>query len=125
MKRTAASKLGKSPQLDRGGASLPRPRRAESRPDQTLGRPPRRHHRTRLSPAPRGVHSRPGIWARATKRVSPGFEVADDFAEALPVLPGELRVIETYLARLLDDSLEAATMGTDTPATEAPKEDGE
>jgi hypothetical protein len=37
----------------------------------------------------------------------------------------EVRVIETYLARLLDESLEAATLGTDTPATEAAKEDGE
>ena len=51
--------------------------------------------------------------------------MVDDFPEDIAVLPREVRVIETYLARLLDESLEAATLGTDTPATEAAKEDGE
>jgi hypothetical protein len=51
--------------------------------------------------------------------------VVDDFPEDIAVLPREVRVIETYLARLLDESLGAATLGTDIPATEAAKEGGE
>ncbi len=52
-------------------------------------------------------------------------DVVDDFPRDLPLLPGELRVIETYLARLLEESFETAALSTDTPASEAANEDGE
>jgi hypothetical protein len=61
----------------------------------------------------------------AAKQWEPAWEVVDDFPEDIAVLPREVRVIETYLARLLDESLGAATLGTDIPATEAAKEGGE
>jgi hypothetical protein len=57
--------------------------------------------------------------------VDPGWEVVDDLPGNLPVVPGELIVIETYLARLLDESLKAAALGIHFPAREAAKEDGE
>jgi hypothetical protein len=98
MRRTAASKLGTSrPQLDRGGASLRRARRTAPRRGHRIGRPPRQHHRPGFGPPPR-------IWARATKQVDRGWEVINDLPEDIPVLPGELKVIEAYLAALLNES---------------------
>jgi hypothetical protein len=41
------------------------------------------------------------------------LEVVDDFPEEIPVLPGELGVIETYLAGLLDESLEPIGLAPD------------
>ena len=55
------------------------------------------------------------VLGRAAKQREPAWEVVDDFPEDIAVLPREVRVIETYLARLLDESLEAATLGTGIP----------
>jgi hypothetical protein len=43
--------------------------------------------------------------------------VVDDFPEDIAVLPRELRVIETYLAQLLDESLEPRTLETVSSAS--------
>jgi len=44
--------------------------------------------------------------------------VVDDFPEQLPVLLAELKVIETYLARLLDESFEPGTLETNSSEIE-------
>src|SRR5262245_33915200 len=45
------------------------------------------------------------VLGRAAKQGEHNGEVVDDFPEQLPVLPAELKVIETYLAQLVDESL--------------------
>jgi hypothetical protein len=51
--------------------------------------------------------------------------VVDDFPEDLSVSPGELRVIETYLAQLLDDSFKPTTLDMVSSASEIAKRDVE
>jgi hypothetical protein len=41
--------------------------------------------------------------------------------EHIPVLPGELKVIETYLAAVVDDSLEPMGLDTEKPGREPAK----
>ena len=53
------------------------------------------------------------------------WEVVDDFPADIAVLPQELRVIETYLAALLDESFEQMGLGTDKAASETAKCDVE
>jgi len=45
------------------------------------------------------------VLSRAAKQWQRTKEVVDDFPEQLPVLPAELKAIETYLAQLLDEIL--------------------
>jgi hypothetical protein len=53
------------------------------------------------------------IWDKQRERV---WEVVGDFPEEIPVLPGELKVIETYLAAILDESFEQMGLQTDKAA---------
>jgi hypothetical protein len=104
MRRIAARKLGKrQPELDRARPSLPPARRTASRRGQKVGRSPGLRYRAGFRPSDRPAQSarraRPKQW-------KPAWEVVDDFPEDIAVLPGELRVIETYLAALLDESFQ-------------------
>ena len=49
------------------------------------------------------------------------MEVVDDFPEHIPVLPGELKVIETYLAAVVDDSGDPMGLDTEKPGSEPAK----
>jgi hypothetical protein len=61
------------------------------------------------------------IGGRAAKQVKHALEVVDDFPEKIPVFPGELGVIETYLAGLLDESLELIGLARDDPTSKKGK----
>jgi hypothetical protein len=61
------------------------------------------------------------ILGGAAKQWQHTGEVVDDFPEQLPVLPAELKVIETYLAQLVDESLGAETLDTTSSGSEATK----
>jgi hypothetical protein len=114
MRRIAASKYSKSqPESGRGLPSLPPGRRAKSDPSQRIRRPSRQSYRLTFGPLLRPGRPRPLIGGRAAKQVERAFEVVDDFPEEIPVLPGELGVIETYLAGLLDESLELIGLAPD------------
>jgi hypothetical protein len=120
MRRIAAAKFGKrQPESDRVGPSLPRARRSLDR--QKVGRatPPR--YRAGFGPQPRPRQSRPLIQGRPAKQVERAWEVVDDFPEDIPVFPGELKVIETYLAAVVDASLEAMGLDTGKPGSEPAK----
>jgi hypothetical protein len=65
------------------------------------------------------------VLARAAKQRQPAWQVVDDFPADIAVLPGELRVIETYLAALLDESFEQMELETDKAASETAKCDVE
>jgi hypothetical protein len=107
MRRMAASKFGKSqPESDRGGQSLAPTRRRGSHPSQRIGRPPRGRSRLRFRPLPLRPQSGDLIQARAATQVKGAWEVVDDFPGEITVLPRELRVIETYLAGVVDEFLE-------------------
>jgi hypothetical protein len=49
--------------------------------------------------------------------------VINDFPEDIAVLPGELKVIETYLAALLDECFEKLGLEADKTASETAKYD--
>jgi hypothetical protein len=126
MRQMAASKFGKSPpESDRGRQSLAPVRRRGSRPGQRIGRPPRRRYGLSFRPLPLLLQSRARIQARAAKQTECAWEVVDDFPEDITVLPGELRVIETYLAGFLDEFLEPRRREADNPASETAKRDVE
>jgi len=48
-------------------------------------------------------------------------EVVDDFPEEIAVLPGELTVIETYLAMALDEAFEQSGSQTDRAGSDTVK----
>jgi hypothetical protein len=118
MRRIAASKFGKSqPESDRASPSLP-PARRSLRRGQKIGRPTPLRYRAGFGPPPRPRQSRPLIQGRPAKQVERAWEVIDDFPEDIPVLRGELKVIETYLAAVLDYSLEPMGLETEKAASE-------
>ena len=121
MRRIAASKFGKcQPESDRAGPSLPPARRTKSRPE---GRPalPRA---IELASVHCLVHRNPRalVRGRPAKQGKRALEVVDDFPEDIPVLPGELRVMETYLAAVVDESLEP--MGLERRSLQARQPNG-
>ena len=120
MRRVAAAKFGKhQPESDWASPSLPPARRSLGR--QKVGRatPPR--YRAGFGPQPRPRQSRPLIQGRPAKQFEPAWEVVGDFPEDIPVFPGELKVIETYLAAVVDDSLEPMGLDTEKPERESAK----
>ena len=120
MRRVPAAKFGKrQPESDRAGPSLPPGRRSLHR--QKIGRaiPPR--YRAGFGPPPRPRQARALIRGGPAKQVERAWEVVDDFPEDIPVLPGELKVIETYLAAVVDDSLEPTGLETEKAASETAK----
>jgi hypothetical protein len=97
MRRVAAAKVVKrQPESDRAGPAVPPGRR--SLHGQKIGRatPPR--YRAGFGPPPRPRQGRALIRGGPAKQVKRAWEVADDLPEHIPVLPGELKVIETFLA---------------------------
>jgi hypothetical protein len=120
MRRVAAAKFGKhQPESDWASPSLPPARRSLGR--QKVGRatPPR--YRAGFGPHPRQWRARPLIQGRPAKQLERAWEVVDDLPEGIPVFPGELKVIETYLAAVVDDSLEPMGLGTEKPGSEPAK----
>jgi hypothetical protein len=120
MRRVAAAKFGKrQPESDRAGPSLPPGRR--SLHGQEIGRatPPR--YRAGFGPPPRPRQARALIRGGPAKQAKRALEVVDDLPEHIPVLPGELKVIETYLAAVVDDSLEPMGLDTEKPGREPAK----
>jgi len=114
MRRIASSKIGKGqPETDWAQPSLPPARRSGSR----RGRAPLLRYRPGLRPPQPGRRialSRARADREPTRDIE---EVVDDFPEEIAVLPGELKVIETYLTMALDETFEQAgsqTAGSDT-----------
>jgi hypothetical protein len=106
MSRITASKFYKDqPESDWVRPSLPPARRAASRPSRKAGRLRHPPYRAYFRPPPRAPQSRLRIPGGAANQVQPAWEVVDDFPEDIPVMPRELKVIETYLAAVLDESL--------------------
>jgi hypothetical protein len=60
-------------------------------------------YRPGFRPPERPARSRRRIARQAAKPVEPTWEVLDDLPEVVPVTETEIRVIETYLAALLDE----------------------
>jgi len=124
MRRMAASKFGKSqPESDRSAQSLAPARRRGSHRSQRIGRPPRRRYRFGLRPLPLLPQSRVLTQGRAAKQVERVWEVVDDFPGEITVLPRELRVIETYLAGVVDEFLEPRRLETGKSVSETAKRD--
>jgi hypothetical protein len=118
-----ASKFSKSPpESEQGSQSLAPARRVGSRPAQRIGRL-RRRYRTRYGPPRQRPQSGPLIQGRGPKGLEHASEVVDDFPQDIAVLTEELKVIETYLAGFLDESLEPTALKRDDPASETPKQD--
>ena len=76
-------------------------------------------------PPPRALQSRLRIPGGAANQVQPASELVDDFPEDIPVMSRELKVIETYLAALLHESLEPTSLEADKAAIESVKPDVE
>ena len=124
MRRIAAAKFGKrQPESDRAGPSLPPGRRSLHGQKSGRAAPPR--YRAGFGPHPRQWRARPLIQGRPAKQLERAWEVVDDLPEGIPVFPGELKVIETYLAAVVDDSLEPMGLGTEKPGSEPAKRAGE
>jgi hypothetical protein len=120
MRRVAAAKFGKrQPESDLAGPSLPPGRR--SLHGQKIGRatPPR--YRAGFAPPRRPRQARPVIRGGPAKQLERALEVVDDFSEDIPVLPEELKVIETYLAVVVDDTWESMGLHTEKPGSEPAK----
>ena len=93
--------------------------RTAYRRGQRVGRSPGLRYRTGSRPWDSPPPSALRVLGRAAKPWEPtGGEVVDDFPEQLPVLLVELKVIETYLARLLDESFEPGTLETNSSEIE-------
>jgi len=144
MRRIASPKIGKGqPETDWARPSLPPARRTGSRRGRAPGlryraglRPPQSARRVALA---RAVEQRKPAWeisdrppqsasrvlGRAANQREPAWEVVDDLPEDIPVLPRELKVIETYLAALLNESFERVGLETEKPASETAKRDVE
>jgi hypothetical protein len=113
-----ASKFSKSlPESDQGRQSLAPARRVGSHPAQGIGRL-RRRYRPRYAPPGRRPQSGRLIQDRGPKGLEHASELVDDFPQDIAVLTGELKVIETYLAGFLDESLEPRAPKRDDPASE-------
>jgi hypothetical protein len=126
MRRIAASKFGKrQPESDWARPSLPPARRTASRRGQKIDRSPGLQYRAGFRPSDRPAQSARPVLARGAKQREPAWEVVDDFPEDIAVLPGELKVIETYLAAILDESFEQMGLQTDKAASETAKRDVE
>ena len=126
MRRIAASKFGKSePESDRDRPALPPARRAASPARRAIGRPTRQRYRPGFGPPPRPAQARSRFRARAAKQVEGARELVDNFPEEIAVLPGELKVIETYLAMVLDETFEQLRSQTDGAASDTAKCDVE
>ena len=125
MRRIAASKLGKrQPELDWARPSLPPARRTASRRGQKVDRSPALRYRAGFRPSDRPAQSARRVLARPKQR-EPAWEIVDDFPEDIAVLHGELQVIETYLAALLDESFDQMRLETDKAKSETAKCDME
>ena len=121
MRRVAAAKFGeRQPESDRAGPSLPPGRR--SLHGQKIGRatPPR--YRAGFGPPPRPRQARALIRGGPAKQAKRALEVVDDLPEHIPVLPGELKAIETFLAAVVDASLEPIGLYTEKPGSEPAKD---
>jgi len=90
---------------------------------QRVGRSPGLRYRTGFRPWDRPPQSR--VLGRAAKQWEPTGQVVDDFPGPVPVLPGELTIIETYLARLLDESLEPGRLEVNSSGNETTDRDVE
>jgi hypothetical protein len=124
MRRIAASKFHKyQPESDRARPSLLPARRAPLRPGRKARRPRRLPYRAGFRPPPRAPQSRLRIPGGAANQVQPAWDVVDDFPEDIPVMPRELKVIETYLAAVLDESLEPMSLEAEKAAIETVKPD--
>jgi hypothetical protein len=99
--------------------------RTAYRRGQRVGRSPGLRYRTGSRPSDSPPQSALRVLGRAAKQWEPTGEVVDDFPEQLPVLPAELKVIETYLARLLDESFEPGTLETNSSESETTNRDVE
>jgi hypothetical protein len=125
MRRITASKFGKGqPESDWARPSLPPARRTASRRGQKVDRSPGLRYRAGFRLSDRPAQSARRVLARPKQR-EPVWEVVGDFPEEIPVLPGELKVIETYLAALLDESFEQMGLETDKAESETAKCDVE
>jgi len=106
--------------------SLPPARRAVLRPSRRkagrLRHPP---YRAGFRPPPRAPQSRLRIPGGAANQVQPAWGVVDDCPEDIPVMPRELKVIETYLAALLHESSELTSLEAEKAAIESVKPDVE
>jgi len=76
-----------------------------------------------LRPLPLLPQSRVLTQGRAAKQVERVWEVVDDFPGEITVLPRELRVIETYLAGVVDEFLEPRRLETGKSVSETAKRD--
>src|SRR5690349_24352582 len=93
--------------------ALPPARRAALRLSRKAGRLRHPPYWAGLRPPPRAPQSRLQIPGGAANQVQPAWELVDDFPEDIPVMPRELKVVETYLAALLDESLEPMSLEAD------------
>ena len=100
-------------------------RRAALHPSRKAGRLRRLPYRAGFRPPPRAPQSRLRIPGGAENQVQPAWDVVDDFPEDIPVMPRELKVIETYLAALLHESLEPTSLEAKKAAIESVKPDVE
>jgi hypothetical protein len=82
-------------------------------------------YRADFRPPPRAPQSRLRIPGGAANQVQPAWDVVDDFPEDIPVMPRELKVIETYLAAVLDESLEPMSLEAEKAEIESVKPDVE
>ena len=120
MRRIAAAKFDKrQPGSDWAGPSLPPGRRSLHGQKSGRAAPPR--YRAGFGPHPRQWRARPLIQGRPAKQLERAWEVVDDLPEGIPVFPGELKVIETYLAAIVDASLESMGLDTEKPGSEPAK----
>ena len=95
--------------------------RAALRPSRKAGRLRHPPYRADFRPPPRAPQSRIQIPGGAAIQVQPAWDLVDDFPEDIPVFPGELKVIETYLAAVVDASLEPMGLDTEKPGSEPAK----
>jgi hypothetical protein len=122
----AASKFGRrQSESDWARPPLPPARRTASRRGQRVGRSPGLRYRAAFRPSDRAPQSGCRVLGRAAKQREPTWQVVDDFPEDIAVLPGELKVIEMYLAALLDESFEQMGLETETAANDTAKCDVE
>ena len=103
--------------------SLPPARRAALRPSRKAGRLRHPTYRAGFRPQPRAPQSRLRIPGGAENQVQPAWDVVDDSPEDIPVMPRELKVIETYLAAVLDESLEPLSLEAEKAAIATVKPD--
>jgi hypothetical protein len=109
---------------DRRSSTAPAGRTAYHR-GQRGSRSPGRRYRTGTRSWDSPPQSALRVLGRAAKEGGHNGKVVDDFPEQLPVLPAELKVIETYLAQLVDESQGAEILDTTSSGSETTKRDVE